>query len=159
MPTTRLSPHFTLAELTASATAQARGIDNTPGAAALAQLELLARETLEGIRSICGDNPVTVTSGYRSPGLNAAVGGASNSAHSHGAAADIVIPGFGDPLAVCRAVQPHLAELAIDQLIFESNSQGHVWIHVGRAVPGAGAPRGQCFSIVNGATVQSPFPG
>src|SRR5262249_38545639 len=76
-----LSPHFTLAELTYSDTANARGIDNTPDGDATEQLTDLCNETLEKIRALCGGNPVIVSSGYRCPQLNSAVGGASNSAH------------------------------------------------------------------------------
>jgi zinc D-Ala-D-Ala carboxypeptidase len=146
LPPGYLSPHFTLAELTASSTAAAQGIDNSPDEAALVQLQDLAWKTLEGIRKICGNNPVIVTSGYRSPALNAAVGGVGNSAHLYGAAADFSIPGFGDPTAICAAVKPHLVELGIDQLIDESSSDGGRWVHVGRAIPPSTEPRHQCFA-------------
>ena len=46
---------------------------------------------LEAIR--CHFGPVSVTSGYRSPSYNTAVGGAPNSYHLKGRAADIQIPG------------------------------------------------------------------
>jgi len=44
---------------------------------------------LESLRSICGDVPLRILSGYRSPATNAAVGGASRSQHIYGRAADI----------------------------------------------------------------------
>lgn len=157
LPPGYLSPNFTLAELTASDTADAQGIDNTPPPDVVAELWRTAA-LLEKIRACCGDNPVTVTSGYRCPALNAAVGGASNSAHLYGCAADIVIPGFGDPLAVCRAVEPYVVAWGIDQLIFESGG-GAVWCHVGRPIPGDSSCRGQCFTISGGATAYTPFPG
>jgi len=153
-----LSPHFTVEELCYSETAQIEDIDNKPTEEVLAQLHKLANITLEGIRKICGDNPVEISSGYRCPQLNAVVGGASNSAHLFGCAADISIPAFGDPLAVCKALESHLPELGIDQLIYETSSNGGKWVHVGRAIPPSTAPRCQCFSIINGATVYSPFP-
>jgi hypothetical protein len=148
----QLSPHFTLSELVASSTAQAQGIDNTPDEAAIDQLSALANDTLEGIRAICGDNPVIVSSGYRSPALNAAVGGATNSAHLFGCAADFTIPGFGSVSDVCHALMPRLAELEIDQLIDESGG-GARWVHVGRAIPPSTTPRGQAFTISNGQTI------
>jgi hypothetical protein len=83
--------------------------------------------------------------------LNEAIGGASNSAHLYGCAADFTIPGFGDVLDICRALKPHLRELGIDQLIDESAS-GASWVHVGRAIPPSTAPRYQCLTIANGAT-------
>ena len=80
LPEGYLSPHFTLAELTYSNTANAKGIDNTPNQAAVGQLSQLAQVTLEGIRKICSDRPVVVSSGYRCPEVNEAVGGAFNTA-------------------------------------------------------------------------------
>lgn len=157
-PAGNLSPHFTLEEMTHSDTAKAQGIDNTPSSDQTEALAELCNDTLEKIRTLANGQGVTVTSGFRSAKLNAAVGGASDSAHLDGSAADIVIPTFGDPLAVCRAVGPHVAELGIDQLIYETNSGGGVWVHVGRAKPGQ-KPRGQCFSIVRGAMSSQPFPG
>jgi zinc D-Ala-D-Ala carboxypeptidase len=139
----QLSPHFTLAEFIASDTAAMRGIDNTPDSTVEAQLFDLANDTMEGVRSICGGNPVMISSGFRCPQLNSAVGGASNSAHLYGAACDFTIPAFGSVLNVCRAIEPHLAELGIDQLIYENGS----WIHIGRAIPPSTTPRHQCLTI------------
>src|SRR4029077_19829076 len=90
----QLSEHFTLAELTYSDTANAQGIDNTPSTAIVDQLSDLCECTLEGIRDLLGRRPVTITSGYRCPELNAAVGGVSDSAHLYGCAADLVVPEF-----------------------------------------------------------------
>ena len=145
MPTTQLSPHFSLEELTHSDTAQACGIENTPDAAAIEQLTLLATVTLEGIRSACGDHPVMISSGYRCPDLNEEVGGADNSAHKFGCAADFTIPGFGSVDEICQALKPHLDLLEIDQLINETGG-GASWVHVGRAVPPA-EPRHEMLVI------------
>lgn len=137
-----LSPHFTLAEFTASNTATAQGIDNTPDEIIVDRLIDLA-DMMEKIRTICGSNPVTITSGYRCPELNSAIGGASNSAHLYGCACDFVIPAFGSVLDVCHAIEPHLALLGVDQLIYENAS----WIHIGRAIPPSTMPRLQCLTI------------
>src|SRR5262249_25598518 len=80
-----------------------------------------------------------------------AVGGASNSAHLYGCAADFTIPDFGDVQDICHALEAHLRELCIDQLIDESGT-GARWVHVGRAIPPSTAPRCQCLTIANGAT-------
>jgi len=135
-----LSPHFTLGELTYSDTANAMGIDNTPDADEVEQLAATA-DLLEKIREACGGNPVMVSSGYRCPQLNAAVGGATNSAHVWGGAADFTIPAFGSPLDVCHAIEPHLGAWEVDQLIYEIS-----WVHIGRAPEGY-APRCQCLTI------------
>jgi hypothetical protein len=145
LPEGYLSAHFTLAELTYSDIASAAHIDNTPDRAAVGQLTQLAQLTLEGIRTICGDNPIFISSGYRCPELNKTVGGASNSAHLYGCAADFIIPDFGDVLDICHALEPHLRELGIDQLVNESGS-GARWVHVGRAIPPSTAPRHQCLT-------------
>jgi zinc D-Ala-D-Ala carboxypeptidase len=151
LPEGYLSPHFTLAEFTYSDTAKARAIDNTPDQAAVSRLTQLAQFTPEGIRKICGGHPVIISSGYRCAELNEAVGGASNSAHLYGCAADFTIPDFGDVLDICHALELHLLELGIDQLIDESGS-GARWVHVGRAIPPSTAPRYQCLTIANGLT-------
>lgn len=85
---TYLSKNFTLEELTKSATAQRKKIDNTPTSDVLANLKKLANEILQPIREAYG-KPIIVSSGYRCPKLNTAVGGAKNSDHKFGAAADI----------------------------------------------------------------------
>ena len=146
VPADHLSPHFTLSEFIASDTAAMQGIDNTPDNDALAQLEMTA-DLMELVRAICGSNPVLITSGYRCPELNAAVGGASNSAHLYGCAADFTIPAFGSVLDVCNAIEPYLAEWGIDQLIYENES----WVHIGRANPGT-EPRYECLTINSAGT-------
>jgi zinc D-Ala-D-Ala carboxypeptidase len=155
LPPGYLTPHFTLSEMTYSGTANARGIDNTPNEQELAELTKTA-ELLEEIRSLLGAVPVMVSSGFRNEQVNALVGGASNSAHRWGGAADISAPDFGDPLAICRVLEPHIVALGIDQLIYESGG-GAYWVHVGRPEPGSGA-RAQAFTIANGATTYTPFP-
>ena len=68
----RLSEHFSLNELTNSATAAAQGLPNTPDVEALANLSRLATTILEPVRALLGV-PCRVTSGYRSPEVNAAI--------------------------------------------------------------------------------------
>jgi len=145
LPPENLSPHFTLQEMTYSATAIQQGINNTPSADQTAQLKVLCSHTLEGIRTLCGNNPVMISSGYRSPQLNAAIGGASNSAHMYGCAADFTIAGYGSPYDICLLLQKNLQPLRIDQLIYERPSG--VWVHVGIAIPPSTTPRHQVLTI------------
>lgn len=128
----QLTPHFTLTELTASNTAQREGLDNTPAPEILPRLVLLA-QMLERIRTQL-DAPVIVTSGYRSPAVNKAVGGVTSSDHQQGHAADIVAPGYGSPLQVARALAPLVSVLGIGQLIYERVG-GKYWVHVSTRVP------------------------
>lgn len=117
----QLSPHFHLDEFTVSQTAARRGIDNTPSAAVIAALKTTASH-LEGVRQLLG-RPILISSGYRSKALNKAVGGSPSSAHLSGHAADFISPGFGSPLAICRAIAA--ARLPFDQLIEEGT-----WVHI-----------------------------
>jgi zinc D-Ala-D-Ala carboxypeptidase len=87
-----LTKNFTLAEMTKSETALRQGIDNTPGEQEIAAMKLLAEKVLQPVRDHFGKG-VKVNSGYRSPDVNAKVGGSRTSDHCRGQAADIEIPG------------------------------------------------------------------
>ena len=128
----QLTEHFSLAELTASTTAQRLGLDNTPGEDERRRL-LATAEMLERIRSTLGV-PVVVTSGYRSPAVNRAVGGATSSDHARGQAADILAPGFGSPYLVAKTLAPLVQVLGIGQLICEG-VKGKAWVHVSTRLP------------------------
>lgn len=84
----KLTNNFTLEELTASPTAKAKGIDNTPSQKVIAELTKLAKTVLQPLRETYG-KPIIVTSGYRCPALNTAIKGAKTSQHMLGQAADI----------------------------------------------------------------------
>ena len=118
--------HFTFQELTKSATAKRKGIDNSPSMQVRANLAALVENVLDPLREAYG-KPIVVTSGYRCEKLNRAVGGAASSQHVKGQAADI------------RRVQDTAEEnkklfdlivklgLPFDQLI---NEYGYDWVHV-----------------------------
>ena len=129
---TQLSPHFTLAELTASNKASQLGIDNTPPPELIPRLVMLA-EMLERIRSAV-NVPITVTSGYRCQRLNQAVGGVTSSDHTQGHAADIVAPRFGSATEVARLIAPLVSVLGVGQLILEG-VKGKQWVHVSTHSP------------------------
>jgi uncharacterized protein YcbK (DUF882 family) len=118
-----LSEHFTLEELTASQAAVRNGLDNRPGLEEVKNLRWLA-EVLEKVRALVG-KPVHVSSGYRSPAVNRAVGGSAKSAHMLGLAADITVPGMG-----CKDLAELIRSSGIgfDQLIHEGQ-----WVHIGLA--------------------------
>jgi zinc D-Ala-D-Ala carboxypeptidase len=139
-----LSPHFSLAEFTYSETAARQGIPNQPDAAAMENLKRTA-SVMEQVRTLCGSLPVTITSGYRSPQLNAAIGGSSTSAHMVGLGADFIVPGYGTPLEVCKAIEPYVSSIGIDQLIWEYGD----WTHLGLS---SNPPRCQCLTINNYGT-------
>jgi len=89
-----LTPHFSLEEFTLSSTALALRIENTPEPAHRANLQKLA-ERMEEVRALF-DVVIEITSGYRNPQVNHAVGGVPNSAHALGLAADFHAHGFTD---------------------------------------------------------------
>jgi hypothetical protein len=124
------------------------GLDNTPTPEAHVHLQQLA-QVMEKVRDICGANPVQITSGYRSPEVNAATGGSSTSAHMSGLAADFIIPGAGTPREICKMLEPHLAELTVAQLILEYED----WAHLAIAPPGT-VPACQCLTISNSGTTE-----
>ena len=129
----QLSKNFSLAELVASQVATRKGIDNTPAPAIVANLTRLAA-LLEQVRALVG-GPITISSGYRSPALNKAVGGAANSAHVLGLAADISTTKL-TPKALALLIRQ--SDIAFDQLIYEGT-----WVHIALS---ASAPRRQVLT-------------
>ena len=127
-----MTPHFSLAELTRSNTATRLKLDNSPTPDALVRLQATA-EMLERIREHLG-YPLTITSGYRSPEVNKAVGGVTSSDHEQGMAADFVCPGYDTPYKVAKALAGNLAGLDIGQIIYERIG-GKEWVHVSTRVP------------------------
>lgn len=117
-----IGKHFTLAELTHSQAAARKALKNEPDASALESLQLLVRNVLDPLREALG-RPIVVSSGYRSPLVNRAVGGASSSQHVLGQAADITVPGMHVTEVVARI---RALGLPFDQLIDEFGS----WVHV-----------------------------
>lgn len=124
----QLSPHFTLDEMTRSATARAIGDPNQPDAAATACLQTLCGQVLEPVRAHFG-RPVRINSGYRSLRTNRAVGSGDSSQHRRGEAADIEIAGISNA-EVAVWIRDNLT---FDQLILESYTRGvpgSGWVHV-----------------------------
>ena len=128
----QLTPHFKLVELTRSNTAQRLKLDNTPPPDVERRL-LYTAEMLERIRSTLGV-PIIVTSGYRGPVLNRAVGGVSSSDHMTGEAVDFIAPRFGMPFAVAALLAPLVSTLGIGQLLYESIG-GKQWVHASTRQP------------------------
>lgn len=118
--------YFTIPELTKSATASRRKIDNTPSAAVIANLTALVDNILDPLREAWGA-PIIVTSGYRCVRLNAAVGGVKTSQHTLGQAADIRT--VSDKPADNKRLFDLIVKLGLpyDQLIDE---YGYNWVHV-----------------------------
>lgn len=115
----RLTKHFTLRELTKTS----QKFDNTPNDQEVQNLIKTAVQ-MEAVRALLGNNPVVVSSGFRSERVNRAVGGSSTSAHRSGEAVDFVCVGFGNVTQVCHAIAN--SSIPFDQLIWEGS-----WVHIG----------------------------
>lgn len=123
-----LSRHFTLRELLVT---EHREIENTPPSAVVDRLRRLCDDFLEPLRGRFG--PLRVTSGYRCAALNQAIGGAKESAHLYGCAADLQsIDGWG-PSDMARWVALE-SGLPFDQVIDEGNATAE-WLHLGALRP------------------------
>jgi len=129
-----LSKNFTFEELTHT---DHRELDNTPTERekciingkevyvnAVANLPRLAA-FLEEIKTVLGGKPIIVNSGFRSEGVNNAVGSSNKSDHRRGCAADIRVPGM-TPDEVVRAIIG--SGLAYQQVIREFDRWTHIAI-------------------------------
>ncbi len=132
----KLTEHFTLEEFRRSAKAAELGIENEVPEGLVANLRHLCAEVLEPLREHFQE-AVYVTSGYRCPQLNSAVGGVANSQHMRGEAADICPIVGGRPDSTSPEARRRLREWAewimdncpFDQLLRERRGNS-CWIHV-----------------------------
>lgn len=116
--------NFTIQELTASATAEAKKINNDPTPEAAENLKQLVDKVLDPLRDAYG-KPIRVNSGYRSPALNAAVKGSKTSQHLKGQAADITAGSKQENKKLFDLAQE--LNLPYCQLIDE---RGFTWVHI-----------------------------
>ena len=105
----------------------------TPPAPAVRQkLQTLIDELLDPLRRAWGQ-PIRVSSGYRCPELNRAVGGVANSQHQTGEAADLTTgTATQNRQLFARIIEMQQSgRLDFDQLIWERGSAaGPDWIHL-----------------------------
>lgn len=139
----KLSPNFSLDELTRSDYASRHGLENEPDAKAIENLKRLAA-LLEQVRTLC-NTPIIVSSGYRSPAVNAGVGGSKTSQHMFGCAADIraLRMSIGDLMKKVVG-----SDIKYDQIILEFNS----WVHISVPNSPTTAPRRQALIIDRAGT-------
>ena len=123
----KLSPHFTLGELTKTSHKTADG--NIPSRVAIENLRNICENWLEALRQAQG--PIVINSGYRSPEVNKLAGGSVTSNHLTGCAVDIRVAGFEQAIRYASI----LLDIAdgtkqeYDELYIERNSAGRYWIH------------------------------
>ena len=145
----QITKHFTLREMTRSATGQRLGLKNDPPPELMPNILKVATR-LEQAREHYG-KPIRVLSCYRSPSVNAAVGGSKTSAHRFGLAADFEVEGVAN-IDVARWCAENIDDF--DQIIYEFGPTG--WVHMG--FTDTKEPRKQLLSAVkeNGKTVYKP---
>jgi len=141
--------NFTLKELIVSETASRKGLDNTPDSKTVAALEYLAQKCLQPARDHF-KRPIVITSGYRSPAVNAAVGGSATSFHSFGCAADVRIPGV--PLWDLFAW--FYGHVPFTELIAEELPGG--WIHIALQ-KGRENERATKYKLINKSVQRASF--
>lgn len=144
----KLSDHFSLDEFTFSDYAIRNGLHNYPGTKQLENLRVLAAN-LEQVRAILGANPLHISSGFRSDDVNRGCGGAKNSAHLYGFAADFTCPAFGTPEAIIRKVIS--SGLKYDQIIWEFGR----WVHI--SFDPQMRQQALRTNVANGITHYAPF--
>jgi len=148
----KLSENFSLAEFTKSQTAERKGIDNTPQGEHMDAAVSLFENVVQKVRDHFG--PTVINSGYRSPDLNAAVGGSSRSQHCKGEAADIEVPGVPNA-EVAEWIRDNLE---FDQLILEFYTPGipdSGWVHVSYVADGDNRKESLTAARVDGKTQYS----
>lgn len=121
--------YFSYDEFRRSDTAERHKIDNSIPENAKGNIKALVDNVLDPLREAWG-KPLTVTSGYRCPALNKAVGGSRTSQHITGQAADIITGNIVDNARLFHLIID--SKLPFDQLIFEKGdiNVGPAWVHV-----------------------------
>jgi zinc D-Ala-D-Ala carboxypeptidase len=122
----KLSTNFSLSELTKSEAATRLGLDNTPALQIIENLEALVENILQPVRDKFG--PVVVTSGYRSPEVNKAIGGSTTSDHCKGQAADFEVLGKDNrELAIWIAENMQFTQLILE--FYKPGVPDSGWVH------------------------------
>ena len=119
---------FSISELITSDTAARYNINNMPDIRALDSMLELIYYVLQPLREII-KKPMKITSGFRNSEVNRLVGGARNSQHLTGQAADFVIDGM-TPAAVIEIVKK--SGIEFDQVINEYNKWTHISFNKGK---------------------------
>ncbi len=148
----KLSKNLSLNEVIKSNTAERRGIDNTPNETHLANLKYLAEQVFQPIRDHFGV-PIYISSGYRSPALNEAIGGSPRSFHSHGMALDLDQDGRNKGVSNADVFFFIKENLPFSELIWEFGTEDNPnWVHVAIAKGRENEKNTKIAEKINGKT-------
>lgn len=126
--------NFSIKELTYSTEAIKNNISNVPSTEELENLMFLITQ-LELVRTLLGNSPMNISSGYRCKALNTLVGGAYTSAHTKGLAIDFTCRNYGTTTDIVNAL--YNSNIHYDQLILEyPNKANGGWVHIGFSAKG-----------------------
>lgn len=128
----RISPHFTLEELTKTNVKSLRLLNSTPPERLMPAAKALCEDMLEPVREHFGA-PLIINSAYRCPALNQVVGGSKTSQHLKFEAADFYI--LGKDLETVWRWICYDSGLKFGQCILEGNSIKPTWIHLSLGPP------------------------
>lgn len=139
-----LTEHFAPNDATDSQAAERNNLNNEPPDQLTWDVISAVAVKMEKVRALLGNFPVNVSSWYRSPAVNVAVGSKSlNSQHLVGEAVDFTCHKFGDPVLVVKTLAANKELIGFDQLILE-----HSWVHISFAIL-TRKPRGQVLSLLS----------
>jgi len=121
----RLSDNFVLSEITRSNTAKRLGIDNGPSKKHLQSIQRIVTNLIQPMRDALG--PIRISSGYRNPNVNRAIGGSSKSQHCKGEALDLQF--WSDGKISNKEIYDWVlsSNVEFDQMI---NEFDFAWIHI-----------------------------
>lgn len=121
----RLSDNFVLSEITRSNTAKRLGIDNGPSKKHLQNIQRIVTNLIQPMRDAIG--PIRISSGYRNPNVNRAIGGSSKSQHCKGEALDLQF--WNDGKISNKEIYDWVlrSNVEFDQMI---NEFDFAWIHI-----------------------------
>ena len=136
-----ITDHFYWAEVIESDTAARLTIDNTLPVELMNTIISTARKA-EKIRALLNE-PMKITSWYRSLALNTALLSKPTSQHIKGEAIDFTSPAYGIPLSICKRIVNYRELIPFDQLILE-----HTWVHVSFLSDPTVKPRGEVLSLL-----------
>lgn len=153
----KISEHLDLSEVIRSESAKRLGIKNMPSDEHITNLKILAENIFEPIRQNFRV-PIRISSGYRSPALNRAIGGSQTSQHSIGEAIDIDMDGNPHGVTNKQIFDYIKNSLNFDQLIWEFGSNTNPdWVHVSFKAKGNQRKQVLVAKKINGKTTYAPY--
>ena len=142
-PNTMITEHFSYKETQHSGYAITHGVPNIPPAEIECAIAYTA-QSMERVRAALGNKSIRITSWYRSPVVNKAVGSSPTSQHIKGEAVDFTCEGYGNPLAICKQLIKLQDLIRFDQIILEPS-----WVHISFTLSST-KPRGQVLTLIEG---------